>query len=587
MKPHVKILALCVCLALPATFLPAQNGFVELNLRSQSQASALLSSSAPPTFLNALLTIERAAGDDQIAGIVLNISNLTAGHGTMWELRTALEEFRATGKSVIAFIGDAGINHYYLASVADKIIIHERGMLTLLGYSWGRGFMKNGLEMLGIGMRELRFFEHKSAYETYTRDSLSDADIAQYGAWLDDVMAVTRDAITSSRGLSTEEFYAIINNEFMFSANGSLARGLVDGIGGRQAIVGAARELLGGRSPEFFVFGDQESSVTSAARSYGPPRAPRGFWNRPPVIAVINANGATDMDTGISARALAKNIEELSRRDRVSAIIIRITSPGGGLEASELIADAIQSARRRMPVIVTMGSVAGSGGYWASVTASHIMATPATMTGSIGVISGWIYDNGLSESLGLTFDVIKLGNSSDMYSGFLLGRDLTELEVERFRLVILELYDYFVARVARERGLTINEVHAVAQGRIHSGGAALEAGLIDSIGGLSHAIRVARELAGIPEGQEVIFEQYPRPTFFDNLVDRLMRFRIFAWLAILFHNASANPALVAIEAFLPAHVAQDIRFRLARNGSAMPIMPFDAWAELGAAETLR
>ena len=565
---------LCAAVFLFAAALPAfaQNVFLELNLDNRSPQTAFRP--AGGTHLDILRVIERAGADARVDGIVLNLSAFSAGHEIKWELRQALEEFRDTGKKIVAFISTANLNMYYLASVADKIVMDDQGTLMLLGYVWGRGYARNALDRLGVGVRELRYFEYKSAAETFTRAYLSEADRRQYGEWLDDVMAVTRTAITESRSMTTEEFYSIINTEFLFSARAALERGLVDATGRRSAVVDAVREVSGRELTGFVIFGETGTGITGATQIYPPGGG--GGQRRRPVIAVINAVGATDMDRGMSARTLARTIDDVSRQRRVRAIVLRINSPGGSAEAADHIAEAVRSARTRVPVVVSMGGVAASGGYWAAMNADHITASPVTVTGSIGVIGTWFYDRGLNERLGITVDTIQRGNHADLMSGVILPhRDLNEAEQERFRRYIVDHYDAFVARVAESRGMELEQAHAVAQGRIFSGIGALDSGLIDSIGGLAHAVAVARELAGIPQNQPVAFEQLPRPRFFDRLVASLSRMAVRHRAGITAPVTEA--AMFMSDIFLPVWLAEDLRLRIANNGRVMPLLPMDGW----------
>ena len=329
----------------------AQNMFLEINMNSPATQN-MMRTVRPRPILDVFRVIERAGSDRRIGGIILNISSYQAGRESHWELRNALEQFKSTGKKVFAFICNASLDTYYLATVADKIIMDELGLLTMMGYSVTRGYVHHSLEKLGIGVRELRYMEFKTAAETFTRDSLSDADRAQYGEILDDIMATTRDAITTARSMTTEEFYTIINNEFMFTARSALARGLVDRSGRKEAVVQAITELSGGIEPGGFVlFGDHNSSLTKSRHVYGPPRTRRLFF-RPPVIAIVYANGVTDMQHGIAAWNLARTIRDLSERRRVRAIVLRINSPGGSAEAADYVAEAILAARANVPVVV-------------------------------------------------------------------------------------------------------------------------------------------------------------------------------------------------------------------------------------------
>jgi len=198
---------------------------------------------------------------------------------------------------------------------------------------------------------------------------------------------------------------------------------------------------------------------------------------------VINANGVTDMERGIAAWTLSNTIRELSERRRVKAIVLRMNSSGGSAEAADYVAEAIKAAKQRVPVVVSMGGVAASGGYWASMSASRIVATPVTLTGSIGVIASWFYDNGLNNKLGLSVDAMQRGAHADMMTGMILPRrDLRPEEEARYREYVLDLYSDFTRRVAANRGMDIELVESLAQGR---------AGLIDSIGGIDDALRIA------------------------------------------------------------------------------------------------
>jgi len=568
MKLNGKLLLAGVCL-LMARPLFAQNVFIELNLNHQVMQN-MVRSVRPKPALDVFRVIERAGNDRQIKGIILNIASFNAGQETLWELRNALEKFKSRDKKVIAFIGAADLDLYCLATVADKIVMDDQGTLTLLGYAWGRGYVQHSLEKLGVGVRELRYLEYKSAAETYTRDSLSEADRKQYGEVLDDIITITRDTVTKARSWTADEFNAIVNNEFMFSAKSALARGLVDYTGRKDAVFKAVKETTGNEKKEvFFIYGDENSSVTGSKYLYQPDKA---HWlARPPVIAVIYANGVTDMERGIAAKTLARTIEEVSEKGRVKALVIRINSPGGSAEAADYVAEAIKKAKERIPVVVSMGGVAASGGYWMSMTASHIVASPVTLTGSIGVIGSWFYDKGLNNKLGLTIDTMQRGTHADLMTGILLPhRDLTQVEEARYRNYILDLYSDFTSRVAANRNMDIARVEAAAQGRVYSGLGALNAGLIDSIGGLDDAIRIARDLAKIPDGRKAAYDEYPKQKFLDKMLDHLLTSGVSGG------TPSVPAALLITDLFIPESLLEDIRYRITHNGQVMPILPLSS-----------
>jgi protease IV len=215
MKLSAKILVFGACLLMTRPLF-AQNFFLELNLNSQ-KGQSISRSMRSKSLLELLRVIEQAGNDRKIAGIILNISACQEGKETLWELRNALEKFKAKGKKVCSFISNADLDLYCLAAIGDKVVMDNQGVLMLTGYVWGRGYVKHSLEKLGIGARELRYFKFKSAAETYTRDSLSEADRTQYGELLDDMTQVARDTMYVTRSWNTGEFNRIINNEFMFS----------------------------------------------------------------------------------------------------------------------------------------------------------------------------------------------------------------------------------------------------------------------------------------------------------------------------------------------------------------------------------
>jgi protease-4 len=540
----------------------SQSMYLELNL-NETGGNPL---ARPKSQIEIFRVIERAANDSKISGIILNIGAVSGDRGYLWELRTALEQFKSRGKKICAFLSNADIDIYCLASVADKIVMDELGTLSLLGYSVNRSYVQHTLEKLGIGVRELRYFEYKSAAETYTRDSMSEEDRRQYNDYLDGIFNLTRNTLISARNWTDEEFDAILNREFLYSARSAQSRGLVDRVGRKDAVIEAIKEIEGAEIKKFVLYGDSVSSLMGDQTAYGPPKT--GLFRRPPIIAVVYANGQTDMEGGMSALKLSKTIRELADTRRVRAIVIRINSPGGSAEAADYFAEAVRYAKSKKPVVVSMGEVAASGGYWAAVNASHITATPYTITGSIGVIGSWFYDNGLNDKLGLSTDTILRGAHADLLTGvFLPYRNLSPQEEERYRSYILDLYASFIEKVASGRGMESEKVEAAAQGRIFSGVRALDAGLVDSIGGLSDALRIARSLAEIQQNKNVRYDEYPKPTFFQKLLNS------FPLVSALFgnkQNSQAQTAAFLADLFLPY---ADIRYRLQKNGQVMPILP--------------
>jgi protease-4 len=333
----------------------------------------------------------------------------------------------------------------------------------------------------------------------FVRDSISDADREQYGDYLDDIFSVTRQAIIDSRSWTSEEFDTALNDGFLYSPKSALEQNLVDAVGREKAVKEAVNELEGSEVKKYFVYGNSEFCITESKLVYSAGSS-RGLN----IIAVVNANGQTDMERGMAARKTARTIRQLAEQRNIKAIVVRINSPGGSAEAADYVAEAIKFAKEKKPVVVSMGAVAGSGGYWAAMYASEIIASPYTLTGSIGVIGSWFFDNGLNNKLGLSVDVLKRGDHSDIATGMILPyRDLDDEEIERYRVLLMDMYNNFVSKVAFGRNMEIEKVEALAQGHVYSGMRALEIGLIDKIGGFSDAIQSAKKLAGISEKAKV------------------------------------------------------------------------------------
>ena len=515
------------------------------------------------TLVDLLATIRRAQDDPRIGGIVINTSGMQMSWEKAWEVRRALRQFKQSGKRIVAYADRLDLRGYHFASVADRIVLDPAGLVVMEGFVAGRTYYRLALEKLGVGVEEWRYFEYKSALESLTRDQASAADREQWQALLEDFYALAREEIVAERAITEAEFDALVDETVVMLPAEALAHGLVDTLGRPDELESIAAADAG-----------VEPRLIDDA-SYRP--VTRDEWGEPPRIAVVYALGMCAMDSGIRARSLVQDIEAATEDESVKAVVLRVDSPGGDALASDRVAAAVRQGREAKPFVVSQGGVAASGGYWLSMYGDAVIAAPNTITGSIGVIGGWIYDKGLKQKLALSTDHVQVGRHADVGFGMslpLIGvqlpdRNLDADERARAEHVIRTIYGQFVDKVADGRGRSRDEIDAVAQGRVWSGRRAVEMGLVDELGGLDVAIEAAKRRAGIGDVAATLVE-YPRLSAFDPdlLTPRLL-------------GTAAPDRLEPV----PVSATEYLRFRLERNGEPLLLMPMgQALRLVGASE---
>jgi len=456
-------------------------------------------------FYELLRTIRQTGTSDRATALALDLSGIQVAPEKAWELRTAIQEAQARGVQVVVHLENGGMTAYHLASVADVVALDPQGALTLPGYAASRTFLKGTLEKLGLGVQAWRFFEYKSAFEQFSRTEYSEADSLQRRQYVDDQYDLTVGDIAAARPLSRDSLDRLIDEKVILPAQEARRAGLVDTLARWPERDGLLRAAAG-----------TETSSLDAGRLDQIATATRA-WGGADEVAVVYGLGATQVETGMGSRALSKKIRGLADNDEVAAVVFRVDSPGGSPVAAAQVADALQSVSEEKPVIVSQGQVAGSGGYWVSAPADTIVAGPNTVTGSIGVIGGWIYDEGFGDKTGLSSDVVQRGERADLLQGLqvpLVGvsiptRKLTDDELGRVETVIRAGYDEFVAAVAEGRDTTEAHIRDVGAGRIYSGLDGQGVGLIDEIGGLLRAIDLARQATGLPADDLAVREVNP------------------------------------------------------------------------------
>ena len=533
-------------------FQPAPK-YVEMNLNGRIDYQKFEFLDNTKTLTSILSTIDAAKKDPAVGGIAINTSGMDVNREKLWEVREKLKDFKSSGKKVVVFIDRGSIDLYHFASVADKIVMDPVGMVMLEGYLAGKTYLKGTLEKIGLGFDEWRYFKYKSANEVLSRDKMSDADREQLQEIVNDWYSIAKNDICESRKFSAEKFDSLVNTQVLFLASDAKDAGLVDEIGRWDRV----KEIV-----KFITNDDDGFKNVGSLSSFHTPYDSR--WSEPPTIAVIYAIGVCAMDEGIKARSLVKVFEDAVNNPQIKAIVLRIDSPGGDAVASDYIAQAMKNAKGKKPIIVSQGYVAGSGGYWLSMYADTIVAAPGTITGSIGVIGGWVYNKNLKETLGMSTDYVKAGEHADLGFGFrlpLIGlsvpdRNLTMEEHNRMEYSIKTMYKEFVNKVSEGRSLSNEAVDSVGQGRVWSGMDGKENGLVDILGGMETAISVAKERAGLSEGQEVTILEIPKKGLFD-----------FSSLMPKFFGVETRAAIdPSIE---------QIKFRLDHNGEAIPMLPLE------------
>ncbi|MBU1699870.1 MAG: signal peptide peptidase SppA [Candidatus Eisenbacteria bacterium] len=460
-------------------------------------------------FLRILEQINGLADDRTVDGVILNLSGLKASPAQLWEIRGQLAGLRERDKKVIVYFDRLGLMGFMLASVADEIWMDPYGNLDISGLNLGRTYIKRLLDKVGIGFDEWRYYTYKSALESFSRTSMSEADREQLDAVLNDLYEEPVRLITSAREMSRGDWDRLVGEKAILTAKEALENGLIDKVGDFNEVRKTAKEAERR--------GSGDAALTTLYGVKGDPVWGPEEWGEPLRIALLYGIGVCDMDTGIRGRELSKKIRQAREDKNVKAIVLRADSPGGDPLPSDLVARELRETAKIKPVIVSQGFIAGSGGYWISMHGDSILATPVSITGSIGVISGHFWDESLGDKIGTDYDNVKRGEHSDMEDGVILpligaeipDRPVTEEERNRMKDVIDDLYNDFLNQVAEGRGMTTEEVAAIAQGRIWSGADGLQIGLVDELGGLWRSLEMAKDAAGLPAWRTIAIQEGP------------------------------------------------------------------------------
>jgi protease-4 len=485
--------------------------------KGQNEADQILESvfdpnASIPVGLNTILKmINDAKDDNNIKGITLELSAVQAGYGKLSEIRKALENFKQSGKFVYAYAPFYYHASYYLASVADSVFMHPQGDLVLNGMTAQIGFFSETMKKIGVEMQVIRSGKFKGAVEPYTRNDLSPENKEQIQVYVNDVYNETVESISKSRKVAKAKVIKYFDEMSVRNAEGFIQSKLGDAAFYKDEFENTIRKRIGLKD-------DEKINYTSEQKYAKVPQKTSKSKDR---IAVLYLEGSIMSGSSITGTigsvSAVKEIEKLRKNKKIKAVVLRVNSPGGSALASDDIWKALKLLAKEKELVVSMGDVAASGGYYIASAAKTIVAEPVTITGSIGVF-GLIpnVEKLLNEKMGVYLEFVGTGKNSDF------GRPDKKLSDDHrafFEGMIDRVYDTFLQRVSEGRNMSQAEVHEIAQGRVWTGIRALEAGLIDTLGGLNDAIAIAAKNAGL---EDYRLSEYPRTTsFFERITSKL------------------------------------------------------------------
>jgi protease-4 len=513
-----------------------------------------------------ILQLKKAKVDKRIKVVILEIDMSGAGWGKSEEIRDAIADFRSSGKPVYAYM-EYGMNkEYYIASACDKIYLAPPGELFINGLAADVMFFRGSLDKLGVYPDIYQIGKYKSAGDTFTRKDMSDAHREFMNELIDDLFNRYVDAIAKARGKSVEEVRAIIDDA-PYAAPKAKDVGLIDGVAYRDELEKDLKKQLGYR----------EADPLRVVKSYDYQQVePESLGlDEGEKIGVIYATG--DIGSGqsenspsgsqsIGSDTLSRAINDAREDKTIKAIVIRVDSPGGSGLASDIIWHAVAAAKEKKPVVISMGDVAASGGYYIACGANKIIAQPSTITGSIGVVAGKPVMRGFYDWLGISNEYIMRGKNAGMFRE---TEKFTDDERAKFEdWIKTTYYNDFVPKVAQGRGKDAAYIDSVGQGRVWTGAQGLNNGLVDEFGGLDRAVDVAKELAKIPKDKGVkrVILPYPR-----TLLQELMSEGL--------DTRSQVRQQQAVLATLPEDARRAVRYMALldkmKSGESMLLMPFD------------
>ena len=509
-------------------------------------------------------SLRLGAKDPRIAALYLHGSiapkGYESGFAALKEVREAILEFRHSGKPVVAYLVDAGKRDVYLTSAADEILMNPIGTVEFNGLAATGTFFKNAGDKYGLEFQPVRHGKYKGAVEPFLRSDFSPENKEQLGALFTDVWTEVIDSVADARQIKPDALQALADSQAILRVDKAKAAGLITGSAYETQVLARLRTIAGKT-------GKYDRLAQISPEEYAPEarRSQAKGLLKGDTIAVIYAEGeiadgyGKSGGEGIYGDRFAKMLREVQKDDHVKAVVLRVNSPGGSVTASEVILDELRNLHKTRPVVVSMGTVAASGGYFISTASDHIFAEPDTITGSIGVFGLHLNLQKLANDHGITFDTVKTARFADSST---ISRPWSDEEMGQMQDLVDSFYADFLARVSSGRNLTTNRVDELAQGRVWSGAAAKKIGLVDELGGLDAAIAEAAQRAKLAN---YTVAEYPRSKdFMETIAENL-------------NKRSAPLAQEGLAGRVAAEVNDQLHF-LTRFNSACGVyarLPFD------------
>ena len=451
-------------------------------------------------------TLDKAGRDQNIVGIYIDGTNANSavGYASLKEIRQALEKFRKTGKKIIAYSTDWSEKEYYLSSVANQIVVNPMGAMEMNGLSSQPMFLAGAFEKYGVGVQIVRVGKFKGAVEPLILNKLSPENREQTQKLLDDVWGEWRKSVGTSRNILPQKLQAIANSQPILEATAAKSNGLVDTIAYEDQVFTDLKKLTGKQ--------EKDKTFTKISLSnYA--EVPGKSLDSDHKIAIVYAEGEIVNGSGdegqIGGDNFAKVFSKIRQNNQIKAVVLRINSPGGSATAAEIMQREIKLTRQIKPVIVSMGDVAASGGYWIASDSNRIFAQANTITGSIGVFGVLFNGQKLGNNNGITWDTVKTAQYADQQT---ISRPKSPQELAVYQRSVNRIYNLFLEKVSQGRKIPTAKVAEIAQGRVWSGTAAKQIGLVDEIGGLNVAIEYAAKQAKLGTDWEI--QEYPRVSTF-------------------------------------------------------------------------